>query len=75
MTNSKTSVSRPGRRPATATGIRTRYGDTFFRGSGTSQAAAVVSGLAAVVISHEPGMTNEYVKHTVMDTTMPPCVP
>jgi serine protease AprX len=47
-----------------------RYGDTFFRGSGTSQAAAVVSGLAAVVISHEPGMTNEYIKHTVTATTM-----
>ena len=47
-----------------------RYGDTFFRGSGTSQSAAVVSGLAAIVISREPGMTNDYVKHTLIDTTM-----
>jgi serine protease AprX len=41
-----------------------RVGSTprFFRGSGTSQAAAVVSGAAALVIQQRPGITPDQVK-------------
>ncbi len=44
------------------------YGSTaafdgrFFRGSGTSQAAAVVSGAAALLLQHRPGLTPDQVK-------------
>jgi serine protease AprX len=37
-------------------------GSRFFRGSGTSQAAAVVSGAVAVLLQQRPGMTNDQVK-------------
>ena len=37
-------------------------GTRFFRGSGTSQAAAVVSGSAALLLSQRPGLTNDQVK-------------
>ncbi len=36
--------------------------DRFFKGSGTSQAAAVVSGAAALVLSHRPALTPEQVR-------------
>jgi serine protease AprX len=39
-----------------------RIGDRLFRGSGTSQAAAVVSGAAALLISQRPGLTPDQVK-------------
>jgi serine protease AprX len=39
-----------------------RIGDRFFRGSGTSQAAAVVSGAAAVLLQKYPGLTPDQVK-------------
>ncbi|NLT53632.1 MAG: S8 family serine peptidase [Actinomycetales bacterium] len=39
-----------------------RVGDRFFRGSGTSQAAAVVSGLAAIYLSRYPTATPDQVK-------------
>jgi serine protease AprX len=39
-----------------------RVGDGFFRGSGTSQAAAVVSGLAARLIAADPDLTPDQVK-------------
>ena len=39
-----------------------RIGERFFRGSGTSQAAAVVSGAAALLISQRPGLTPDQVK-------------
>ena len=39
-----------------------RVGDGFFRGSGTSQAAAVVSGLAARLLSQRPELTNDQLK-------------
>ena len=48
--------------------IDTQYGSTatvatrFFRGSGTSQAAAVVSGAAALVISQRPSITPDQLK-------------
>ncbi len=45
-----------------------RYGDDLFRGSGTSQAAAVVSGTAAVVLSEHPSMTNDDLKLTLTES-------
>jgi serine protease AprX len=39
-----------------------RIGDRLFRGSGTSQAAAVVSGAAALLISQRPQLTPDQVK-------------
>jgi serine protease AprX len=39
-----------------------RVGDAFFRGSGTSQAAAVVSGLAARLLAQRPGLTPDQLK-------------
>jgi serine protease AprX len=39
-----------------------RVGDGFFRGSGTSQAAAITSGLAAVLIAQRPELTPDQVK-------------
>jgi subtilisin family serine protease len=42
--------------------------DRFFRGSGTSQAAAVVSGAAALVLSQHPGLSPDQVKELLTDT-------
>ncbi len=53
------------------------YGSTatvasrFFRGSGTSQAAAVVSGAAALLLSQRPSMTNDQVKALLTSTATP----
>jgi serine protease AprX len=45
-----------------------RIGDRFFRGSGTSQATALVSGAAADLISQRPGLTPDQVKALLMRT-------
>ncbi|MCU1669018.1 MAG: peptidase and in kexin sedolisin [Blastococcus sp.] len=45
-----------------------RIGDRLFRGSGTSQAAAVVSGAAALLISQRPQLTPDQVKALLMGT-------
>jgi serine protease AprX len=42
-----------------------RVGDRFFRGSGTSQAAAVVSGAVADLLSARPGLTADQVKRVL----------
>lgn len=38
------------------------FADRYFRGSGTSQAAAVVSGAAAVLLQQRPGLTPDQLK-------------
>lgn len=43
-------------------------GDTLFRGSGTSQAAAVVSGVAALVIQQRPRITPDQLKELLTST-------
>ena len=47
-------------------------GSRFFRGSGTSQAAAVVSGLSALYLSRYPNATADQVKHALMMTAETP---
>jgi serine protease AprX len=55
--------------------IDAQYGGTatvdsrFFRGSGTSQAAAVISGAAALVISQRPSITPDQLKALLVGTT------
>jgi len=48
-----------------------RIGDRLFRGSGTSQAAAVVSGAAALVLSRNPGLNPNQVKALLTGTASP----
>jgi serine protease AprX len=45
-----------------------RVGDRYFRGSGTSQAAAMVSGAAAAILSTRPGLTPDQVKEALTRT-------
>ncbi|NNE12043.1 MAG: S8 family peptidase [Ilumatobacter sp.] len=44
-----------------------RIGDRFMRGSGTSQAAAVLSGSVALLLSAHPDMTPDQVKYILMN--------
>jgi subtilisin family serine protease len=48
-----------------------RIGDRFFRGSGTSQAAAVVSGAAALLLQANPDLGPRGVKAALMETAVP----
>jgi serine protease AprX len=48
-----------------------RIGDRFFRGSGTSQAAAVVSGAAALILSQRPGLRPDEVKRLLTYSATP----
>jgi subtilisin family serine protease len=48
-----------------------RSGERFFKGTGTSQAAAVVSGSAALLLSRFPGLTPDQLKKHLMDTAIP----
>jgi serine protease AprX len=45
-----------------------RVGDNLFRGSGTSQAAAVVSGVAALIIDQRPRITPDQLKALLQST-------
>jgi Subtilase family len=45
-----------------------RLGTRFFKGSGTSQSAAVVSGAAALILQQRPGLSPDQVKHLLMAT-------
>jgi subtilisin family serine protease len=45
-----------------------RVGDRFFRGTGTSQAAAIVSGAAALLLEQRPELTPDQVKALLMSS-------
>jgi serine protease AprX len=45
-----------------------RVGDYYFKGSGTSQAAAIVSGVAALMIQANPSITPDVLKATLVGT-------
>ena len=45
-----------------------RIGERYFRGSGTSQATAVVSGAAALLLDDRPGLTPDQVKKLLTST-------
>jgi len=48
-----------------------RVGDRFFKGSGTSQAAAVVSGAVALLLEQRPGLSPDQVKALLRQTASP----
>jgi subtilisin family serine protease len=48
-----------------------RVGERFFRGSGTSQAAAVVSGAAALLLQQRPDLSPDQVKALLRGTARP----
>ena len=48
-----------------------RVGDRLFRGSGTSQAAAVVSGAVSLLLQQRPGLTPDQVKTILKATARP----
>ena len=48
-----------------------RIGSDYFSMAGTSQASATVSGVAALVISAQPGLTPNQVKYRIMASAMP----
>jgi serine protease AprX len=45
------------------------FDERFFKGSGTSQAAAMVSGSAALLLSQRPNLTPDQVKKILVDTS------
>ena len=47
-----------------------RIGELYFRGSGTSQATAVVSGAAALLLQRRPGLTPDQVKKLLTSTAL-----
>ena len=48
-----------------------RVGDRFFRGSGTSQATAVVSGTVALLLQYAPKLNPDQVKNLLMESADP----
>ena len=52
-------------------GARGVVGDRFFKGSGTSQSAAVVSGAAALLLSQRPYLTPDQLKDLLRRTAKP----
>jgi serine protease AprX len=45
-----------------------RIGDSYFKGTGTSQAAAIVSGVAALMFQANPGLTPDLAKGVLVKT-------
>jgi serine protease AprX len=54
-----------------ATAPQGRVGERYFRGSGTSQAAAVVSGAAALLLQQRPTLTPDQLKELLVSTARP----
>ena len=50
---------------------KARYGTGLFKGSGTSQSAAVVSGAVALLLEHRPNLTPDQVKALLRTTASP----
>ncbi|HWH37504.1 MAG TPA: S8 family peptidase [Candidatus Limnocylindrales bacterium] len=48
-----------------------RIGDKYFRGSGTSQSAAVVSGAVALLLQQRPELTPDQVKYLLRESAAP----
>jgi serine protease AprX len=48
-----------------------RLGDRYTRGSGTSQATAMISGVVALLLQQRPGMTPNQVKRLLVETANP----
>jgi len=48
-----------------------RVGETLFKGSGTSQAAAVTSAAVALLLQNRPTLTPDQVKQVLMDSATP----
>ena len=48
-----------------------RVGERYFRGSGTSQAAAVTSGVVALLLQQRPDLTPDQVKHILRQSAAP----
>lgn len=48
-----------------------RAGTRYFKGTGTSQAAALVSGGVALLLSRDPSLTPDAVKNLLMDSAAP----
>jgi serine protease AprX len=53
------------------THVANRVGGQYFSMSGTSQSAAVVSGIAALVLSKNGGLTPNQVKYRILSTALP----
>ena len=66
-----TSLRDPGSYLDAAYGSTATVASRFFRGSGTSQATAVVSGAAALVLSAHPDYTPDQVKRALMESANP----
>ena len=64
------SLRAPGSTIDTKFGSTGYVNDQLFRGSGTSQAAAIVSGAAALLIQQNPAITPDSVKKTLIDSTI-----
>jgi serine protease AprX len=57
--------------PSARLPLTTDPAQRFLRGSGTSQAAAVVSGSVALLLEQRPGLTPDQVKGLLMSTAVP----
>jgi serine protease AprX len=64
------SLRAPGSTIDTKFGSTGSVNDQLFRGSGTSQAAAITSGAAALIIQQNPGITADSVKRVMTDSTV-----